>query len=53
MVEWSRDFVRWCREMPSQEFRNSVKEKGTADISDEILVCSVVVEPLIIWVGNC
>ena len=29
-----------------------MKEKGTADISDEILVCSVVVEPLIIWVGK-
>ena len=52
MVEWSRDFVRCCREMPSQEFRNSVKEKGTGDISDEILVCGVVAEPLIIWVGK-
>ena len=37
---------------PSREFRNSVKEKDTADISDEILVCSVVVEPLIIRVGK-
>ena len=37
---------------PSQEFRNSVKEKNTADISDEILVCSVIVEPLIIGVGK-
>ena len=24
-----------------QEFRNSVKEKDTADVSDELLVCSV------------
>ena len=39
---------RW----PSQEFRNSVKEKETADISDEMLVCSVAVEPLIIGVGK-
>ena len=37
---------------PSQEFRNSVKEKDTADISNEILVCSVVIEPLIIGVGK-
>ena len=34
------------------EFRNSVKEKDNADVSDEILVCSVVVEPLIIGVGK-
>ena len=38
--------------LPSQEFRNSVKEKDTADISNEILVCSVVIEPLIIGVGK-
>ena len=37
---------------PSQEFRNSMKEKDTADISDKILVCSVVVEPRIIGVGK-
>ena len=37
---------------PPQEFRNGVKEIDTADISDEILVCSVVVEPLIIGVGK-
>ena len=37
---------------PSQEFRNRVKEKDTVDISVEILVCSVVVEPLIIGVGK-
>ena len=37
---------------PSQEFRNSVKEKDTADISGEILICSAVVEPLIIGVGK-
>ena len=37
---------------PSQEFRNSVKEKDTVDISNEILVCSVVIEPLIIGVGK-
>ena len=36
----------------SQEFRNSVKEKDTADISGEILICSAVVEPLIIGVGK-
>ena len=29
-----------------------MKEKDLADISDEILVCSVVVEPLIIGVGK-
>ena len=38
--------------LPSQEVRNSVKEKDTADISNEILVCSVVIEPLIIGVGK-
>ena len=37
---------------PSQEFRNSVIEKDTEDISDEILVCNVAVEPLIIGVGK-
>ena len=37
---------------PSQEFRNSVKEKDTADISNEILVCSVVIESLITGVGK-
>ena len=37
---------------PSQEFRNRVKEKDTVDISVEILVCSIVVEPLIIGVGK-
>ena len=36
----------------SQEFRNTEKGKDTADISDEILVCSIVVEPLIIGVGK-
>ena len=41
-------FEKW----PSQEFRNNVKGNDTADISDKILVCSVVVEPLIIWVGK-
>ena len=47
--EFLLDIVeRW----PSQEFRNSVKEKETADISDEMLVCSVAVEPLIIGVGK-
>ena len=35
-----------------QELRNSVKEKDTADISDEILACRVVVEPLIIGIGK-
>ena len=40
------------KKWPSQEFRNSVKEKDTADISDEILVCSVAVEPLIIGIGK-
>ena len=29
-----------------------MKKKDTADISDEILVCSVAVEPLIIRVGK-
>ena len=37
---------------PSQEFSNRVKVKDTVDISDKILVCSVVVEPLIIGVGK-
>ena len=37
---------------PLQEFRNSVKEKDTADISNEILVCSVLIEPLITGVGK-
>ena len=37
---------------PSQEFRNSVKGNDTADISGKILLCSVVVEPLIIGVGK-
>ena len=36
----------------TQEFRNSVKEKDTADVSHEILACNVVVEPLIIGVGT-
>ena len=37
---------------PSQEFRNSVMERDTEDISEEILVCIVAVEPLIIGVGK-
>ena len=35
-------FLNVVKKWSSQEFRNSVKEKDTADISDEILAYSVV-----------
>ena len=37
---------------PSEEFKICVKEKDTENISGEILVCSVVVEPLLIEIGK-
>ena len=36
----------------SQEFRNCFKKKHTEDISEELLVCSPAVDPLIIRVGK-
>ena len=37
---------------PSQEFWNCVKEKETENISEEMLVCSIAVEPLNIGVDK-